>query len=243
MSAQNINIEQHESAEMAVSNDSETSTSFNTDKKSEFETYEEIVRGHLYPVYNYQKRSPCCEDYEKHFQNGTLDEHVQEIKELNKRRRKTADSLFSNELSKYGIFDADLKHGLSNEEVKRIHDIIYSKIPEDVNKTIKVIEETGNHGFHIPCINDVPELFDHNRYDKLKKWSVDEPYEIDIFVGVVPNSPSQVLVEGSRIRKDDGSIGYYTFALGNWQSVISVKLSDLMRAFNVYPKPKTTINV
>lgn len=242
MSAQNIDIEQQESAETAISIDSETSASFNTDKNSEFETYEEIVRGHLYPVYNYQKRSPCCEDYEKHFQNGTLDEHVQELKELNKRRRKTANSLFSNELSKYGIFDADLKHGLSNEEVKRIHDIIYSKIPEDVNKTIKVIEETGNHGLHIPCINDVPELFDHNRYDKLKKWSVDEPYEIDIFVGVVPKSPSQVLVEGSRIRKDDGSIGYYTFARGNWQSEISVKLSDLMRVFNVYPKPKTTVN-
>ena len=118
----------------AICNDS-----LDTVKKSEFETYEEIVNGHLYPVYNYRKHSLYCEGYETAFRNDALGERIRNTSEKYKHQRKTGNSLFSNELPRYGMFDADIKHGIPDEEVKRIHEIFFSKIPEDINKTIQVI--------------------------------------------------------------------------------------------------------
>ena len=201
----------------------------------------EITDGHKYELYSYHKKSWLAFGYPNN--------NVKELRKKYEWLKVTGYAWLHNESPEYAEFDIDFTHNIPADELARHQSTAKAHFPKNC-KEVDVTDETGNHGYHFVCINDVPDKFFTNRNVGLL---VTDDYTIDVFVGVEGDSPSQVVLPGSQtqnvLRTEkipgrekpieilDGITREYKFLYGDWDRPITRKLSELMELFEVpYPK-------
>ena len=196
------------------------------DQPIEYKSLEELIKGHLYECYDYKKVSYYTKDYP----NADINEY----RKKDCGRTITGLALFNNEVEEPAIVDFDIEHNIDEAKIRSIHNSILLKLPAD-SLSKDIIEETGNHGLHIYCINDIPERFWKNRHTKLL---VTDDYDIDIFVASKTSSASQVMTAGSLTKNENESIiRQYKFIRGDEKRLVYRRLSEMMLWFNIpYPE-------
>lgn len=261
MSAQNIDIEQQESAETAISIDSEMITSFNTDKKSvlEFETSDiianiengnepyiepikvskvrEIVSSKTLAIIIGDHKIPLY-NHEKHDWSRIDGSYLHPP---NKNDPITSYVIRLNKCFNLAVLDIDIDKNASEEDRMKVRAHILNKL-----SSLDIIELTTSGGLHVYCLLDNFPLY--NRYGDLCNYGKIHTLieginvEVELLASHVSEKRQNVTCFGTYAINKRNEIEQYRFIRNNENTIIRRSMKDILDDLSLeYVPPEKSV--
>ena len=162
--------------------------------------------------------------------NDRINSNTIELKNYNKHdggngTRVTGKAVLLNKVPNLTVVDVDINKSLSDIDKERIRRELIRKLDEN-----DIIVKTASGGLHIYCNT---EFFTPTSNRMIKCYSCSD-FDVDLMSTIDSDKRSLIVLPDSKVRKDHRSpINTYTFVRGNYDSVITRTVEQVMRDLDI----------